>query len=236
MPALIWLNPYRADEPFPEASLSWEEPNGLLAAGGDLSLPRLTNAYREGIFPWYSEGQPILWWTPNPRLVLFPDELKISRSLRKSIRNLEYQIRFDSAFAQVIRACSDTRAASGGTWILPEVQMAYLRLHEAGLAHCIEVWRDEQLVGGLYGVAMGKIFFGESMFHKVTDASKIALVYLVAFLKSHQFALIDCQVRSNHLISLGAREISRDDFLVQVKKFRDVEAVSDWPRYLPRFP
>jgi len=236
MTSIHWLDPDNPEEPFPDCSQAFEEPNGLLAAGGDLSLTRLRNAYQQGIFPWYSENQPILWWTPNPRLVLFPQELKISRSLRKSIRTLAVEIRFDTVFRDVIRACSESRATQSGTWILPQMQAAYVRLHQAGLAHSVEVWQQDHLIGGLYGVAMGRVFFGESMFHRVTDASKIAFYYLVQFLTSRQFALIDCQVRTNHLVSLGAREIPRTEFLQLVMAHRDFPDATPWPHYLPPTP
>lgn len=189
------------------------EPDGLLAVGGDLSLERLLAAYRAGIFPWY-DSPPILWWSPDPRLVLEPDELHVSASLRKVIRQGRFEVRADTAFEQVIRACAETfRPGEDGTWITAEMQAAYIRLFEAGYAHCVESWMGGRLVGGIYGVSIGRAFFGESMFHHVNDASKVALAALVATLKARQIGLFDCQVSSPHLRSLGAREIPRSEFL-----------------------
>jgi len=188
------------------------EPNGLLAVGGDLSPQRLLNAYRHGIFPWYEEEQPILWWSPAPRAVLFPEQLHISRSLKKSIRKRNYQISFDTCFERVMRACAEPRKPGGGTWITADMLDAYVRLHEAGFAHSVETWQDDKLVGGLYGVALGRIFFGESMFCRATDASKVALVALADQLRQMGYKLIDCQVGNTHTFSLGAMEISRSEF------------------------
>ncbi|MCH9638782.1 MAG: leucyl/phenylalanyl-tRNA--protein transferase [Betaproteobacteria bacterium] len=188
------------------------EPNGLLAAGGDLSIQRLLTAYRAGIFPWFNEGEPILWWSPDPRMVLFPNELKISRSLRKSLKRNQYTICFDQHFDQVMYACAAPREGQFGTWIHPEMISSYSKLHEMGLAHSAEVLIDDVLVGGLYGVALGKVFFGESMFSNVTDASKIAFVHLVKQLEEWNYGVIDCQVKTAHLASLGAREIPRAEF------------------------
>lgn len=197
---------------FPPVENALAEPNGLLAIGGDLSPQRLLEAYRKGIFPWFNEDDPILWWSPDPRTVLFPDELKISRSLHKTLKKGDYHIRTDKHFAHVMRACAAPRQGQAGTWIHPQMIAAYTTLHEMGLAHCVETWIDGELAGGLYGVALGKMFFGESMFSRVTDASKIALVHLVKQLQYWKFGMIDCQVRTGHLISLGAREISRMEF------------------------
>lgn len=197
---------------FPPLENALAEPNGLLAIGGDLSPQRLLEAYSKGIFPWFNEGEPILWWSPNPRMVLFPDELKISRSLRKTLKKNHYQIRTDYSFSQVMQACASPRKGQAGTWIHPQMIAAYTALHEMGLAHSIETWVDDVLVGGLYGVSLGKVFFGESMFSRVSGASKIALVHLVMQLQYWEFGLIDCQVRTDHLASLGAREISRAEF------------------------
>lgn len=198
---------------FPDVSLAMTEPDGLLAIGGDLSLPRLLAAYRRGIFPWYSTGQPILWWSPNPRAVLYLNSLRISRSLRKTLRRGEFTVTLDQAFTDVVTACAQSRKDGRGTWITQEMFHAYARLHAQGYAHSVEVWRNEQLVGGLYGVSLGKIFFGESMFARASDASKVALVYLARQLERWQFALIDCQVQSAHLESLGAITIARDKFV-----------------------
>ena len=212
MRPLRWLSRSNAvDFPPPDEALT--EPNGLLAAGGDLEPERLLAAYRRGIFPWYDEGQPILWWSPDPRAVLWPDALRVSRSLRRSLRNGRFEFRVDSAFDDVVAACAAPRAYTDGTWITPDMAAAYGRLHHLGWAHSFETWLDDVLVGGLYGVALGRVFFGESMFARVTDASKVALVHGVEFLRARQFALIDCQVASAHTISLGATNIGRPEFL-----------------------
>lgn len=200
------------DEPFPPLENALIEPNGLLAAGGNLSPVSLIKAYRHGIFPWFNQGEPILWWSPDPRLVLFPNELKISRSLHKSLKKNNYTIRTDAHFTQVMQACAAPRKGQSGTWIHPEMVSAYTMLHHMGLAHSVETWVDNEMVGGLYGVALGKIFFGESMFSRRPDASKIAFVHLVNQLTEWEYLLIDCQVKTAHLTSLGAREISRARF------------------------
>jgi len=212
MTAPYWLNPYDPTD-FPNVSLALRDPEGLLAVGGDLSIERLLNAYQRGIFPWYSGDQPILWWSPDPRSVLFPHKLHISRSLRKTLRKQLFTITFDTAFADVIRACSEPRADGLGTWITDEMQQAYLRLHQAGYAHSVECWLKGELVGGLYGVAMGKVFFGESMFSRVTDASKVAFVFLVRQLQRWQFELIDCQIQTAYLNQFGAELIPRSEFI-----------------------
>ena len=197
---------------FPPLDHALKDPNGLLAAGGDLTAERLLEAYSQGIFPWFNEGEPILWWSPDPRMVLFPNELKISPSMRKTLRKKTYQIQTDAHFTQVMEACAQPRKNQAGTWIHPQMIAAYTALHEMGWAHCVETWIDDQLVGGLYGVSIGRIFFGESMFSLRPNASKIAFVHLVQQLQQWQFDLIDCQVRTSHLASLGAREISRGQF------------------------
>ncbi len=197
---------------FPDGRLAENEPNGLLAFGGDLSIERLLSAYRHGVFPWFSDGQPILWWNPAPRMVLYPDELHIARSLRRSLRNRGYEASVDLAFDGVIRACAASRDDRPGTWLLSEMIDAYIALHQAGHAHSIEIWLEGELVGGLYGVAIGQIFFGESMFSRRTDTSKAALVVLVEIAADHPFQLIDCQIHTAHLASLGAREICRKQF------------------------
>ncbi len=207
---LTWLG--RADA-FPPVEKALEDPNGLLCAGGDLSPGRLLDAYRRGIFPWYSGDEPILWWSPDPRMVLFCDELKVPRSLAKSIRNKGFEVRIDSAFSRVIKSCSEPREGAGETWLSPAMQAAYTALHRLGHAHCFETWREGCLVGGLYGVAIGRMFYGESMFSRATDASKVALVALVGELQARGFPLIDCQQRTPLLASLGAREIPRRQFL-----------------------
>lgn len=205
-----WLG---ANDRFPPVERAFKEPNGLLAAGADLSVPRLLAAYERGIFPWYSEGQPVLWWSPDPRMVLFPPELKISRSLRKRLAKRDYEITADTAFEDVIRACAAPRAGQDGTWITDEMVTAYTRLHRAGHAHSVETWIGGRLAGGLYGVALGAMFYGESMFARAPDASKIALVHLVRHLERRGFGMIDCQMRTAHLARFGAREIPRAEFV-----------------------
>lgn len=205
-----WLHP---DEPFPCVTAALADPNGLLAAGGELSSPRLIDAYRHGIFPWFNPGQPILWWSPDPRMVLFPSELKVSRSLVKVLRNRDYQVRADTGFRAVMQACAEPRPEQNGTWISDEMIAAYCALHEQGFAHSVETWIDGELAGGLYGVALGRMFYGESMFTRAADASKIALVHLTRQLERWQFGIIDCQLYTPHLVSLGARAISRADFM-----------------------
>ena len=209
---------------FPPLERALDEPNGLLAAGGDLSPSRLLAAYRRGIFPWFSEGDPILWWSPDPRMVLYPPQLRVSRSLRKSLRRADYEIRVDTSFRAVMEACAEPRPGQAGTWITNRMLDAYSELATRGFAHCVETWRDGVLVGGLYGLALGKAFFGESMFARATDASKIALVHLVRQIERWQFGLIDCQMRTAHLASLGAREIARTRFA------RELEQLVNYPQ------
>lgn len=211
MPSLRWLDP-KSNE-FPPVSEALKDPNGLLAAGGDLSSARLLCAYRNGIFPWFDDNQPILWWSPNPRCVLFPERLHISRSLKKALKKQDYSVSFDRCFEAVIDACSAPRAACMETWITSDMKQAYLDLHHQGAAHSVEVWRGGNLIGGLYGLAMGRLFFGESMFSRERDASKIAFVHLVEQLRHWGYALIDCQVYSPHLATLGASKIPRSEFL-----------------------
>ena len=209
---LTLLNPRLPDQEFPPIESALDDPDGLLAVGGCLTSQRIINAYRQGIFPWYSPGQPILWWSPNPRLVLYPQKLHISRSLRKTLLRETFSVTIDTAFAKVITACAATRINAEGTWISPEIQQAFIVLHEQGIAHSVETWLDGKLVGGIYGLALGQVFFGESMFQKKTDASKVAFAYLVNLLSNWHYQLIDCQVRTEHLISLGAEEIAREHF------------------------
>lgn len=215
--APYWLNPMDPTTPFPPVELALQEPDGLLAVGGGLEPVRLLNAYRHGIFPWYSEGQPILWWSPEPRTILLPEQLNISRSLRKTLRRQPFKITLDKDFCGVISGCAAPRRDEAGTWITPEMKLAYLRLHDMGLAHSIEAWQDQKLVGGLYGVALGRVFFGESMFSRITDASKVAFVHLVQQLMRWGFELIDCQVYTHHLASLGAIEIPRREFIARLE-------------------
>jgi len=199
---------------FPAADQALDSPNGLLAAGGDLTPQRLISAYRQGIFPWYEEGQPILWWSPDPRAVLFPERLRIARSLRRTLRGNGHTVTLDRDFDAVVSACARPRPQqSGQTWITPDMFQAYRRLHQLGVAHSVEVWQEERLVGGLYGLALGAAFFGESMFSRVTDASKIALAWLSRQLQTWDYHLIDCQVSSEHLQRLGATDLPRADFL-----------------------
>jgi leucyl/phenylalanyl-tRNA--protein transferase len=206
-----WLDPEELWFPHPSTAL--DQPPGLLAAGGDLSPERLLKAYSMGIFPWYEDQQPILWWSPDPRAVLFPAEFRLRRSLRKILRNKPFTVSFDKNFAGVIQACSLPRSYSEETWITREMAAAYQVLHEAGHAHSLEVWHDDSLVGGLYGVALGKVFFGESMFSTQRDASKIALCALARHLENSGFELLDCQMHSTHLEFMGSRSIPREDFL-----------------------
>jgi leucyl/phenylalanyl-tRNA--protein transferase len=213
MGSLRWLSPTHRGERFPPPSEALTEPNGLLAAGGDLTPERLLSAYTHGIFPWYQDGQPILWWSPDPRAVLTPDGLRISRSLRRSVARRGFEFRVDTEFERVVAACAEPRRYGSGTWITAEMAAAYVRMHRLGWAHSFETWHSGALVGGLYGIAIGRVFFGESMFTRVTDASKVALVHAVDLLRARGFELIDCQVASAHTLSLGATEIPRAEFL-----------------------
>lgn len=228
-----WLGP--SDE-FPHPDRALLQPRGLLAAGGDLSAKRLLAAYRRGIFPWYSDGEPILWWSPDPRMVLYPGELRIQRSLRKRLKRQDYDIRINTAFTQVIRACAAPRKEHDGTWITTEMIGAYRALHTIGAAHSVETWINGELAGGLYGIAIGRAFFGESMFARSPDASKVALVHLVRHLESAGFGLIDCQMNTAHLARFGAREISRHSFLLQLAElvnYPQPEGVWPVPAHLP---
>lgn len=214
---------------FPSTDMALAEPNGLLAVGGDLHPDRLIAAYRQGIFPWFDEQQPILWWTPSPRAVLFPEHIRVSRSLRKTLRKQRFRVTGDQAFERVMRHCADTpRRDQNGTWITDDMLHAYCELHARGVAHSIEVWDGEQLVGGLYGLAIGRVFFGESMFSLATDASKVAFVYLARRLQQWQFPLIDCQVSNPHLLSLGAVEIDRHKFTRLLRENIDTVGSCDW--------
>jgi leucyl/phenylalanyl-tRNA---protein transferase len=218
-PSIVWLTETDREDSFPPVQHALKEPDGLVAAGGDLSPKRLQAAYRRGIFPWYSRGQPILWWSPDPRAVLIPSELKVTRSLAKRLRNGGFDVRFDTAFASVIEACGDTNYRPDGTWIVREMRAAYCKLHELGMAHSVEVWRDSQLVGGLYGVALGRIFYGESMFSRTNDASKVALKFLCDELIRRDFVLVDCQMATPHLLSMGAKLIPRTEFVAAIEKY-----------------
>lgn len=255
-----WLT---ANAPFPPVERALHSPNGLLAAGGDLSAPRLLEAYSHGIFPWFSAGEPILWWSPDPRMVLVPDEFKISRSLARTLRNASYQVRCDTAFERVMRGCAAPRGGRNGsgcdtllaepadcgssrpaalsapegsispchgghTWIHEDMIAAYGALHELGYAHSVEVWMDGKLAGGLYGVAIGRMFYGESMFGRVSNASKIALAHLARQLARWQFRMIDCQMNTPHLASLGAREIARSEFITRLQELVNCKPVKRW--------
>ncbi len=211
-----WLGP---DDPLPPVERALERPNGLLAAGGGLSLPRLLEAYSRGCFPWFNDGEPVLWWSPDPRMILVPTALHVSRSLLKRIRRGGFTVRADTAFREVMTSCAAPRPGQVGTWITSEIVEAYVALHAAGYAHSIETWMDGSLVGGLYGVAIGRAFFGESMFARVTDASKLALVHVVAQLERWEFGIIDCQMNTPHLAAFGAREVPRAVFLGVLRAF-----------------
>ncbi|SEE21277.1 leucyl/phenylalanyl-tRNA--protein transferase [Pseudomonas coleopterorum] len=225
---LTWLK--RNELVFPPLSKAMREPNGLLAAGGDLSPERLIQAYRHGCFPWFEEGQPILWWSPDPRTVLLPAEVHVSRSLRKVLRQGRFRVTFDRDFAAVIAECAGPRNYTDGTWITDDMQRAYLALHEQGHAHSVEVWDDDALVGGLYGLAMGRLFFGESMFSRADNASKVGFVTLIEHLQQAGFVLIDCQMPTDHLHSLGARSIPRDVFAGYLSQYLDQPNSATWRR------
>jgi len=222
--SLTLLDPMASDEPFPPVEQAWDEPNGLIAFGGDLSPTRLINAYKSSIFPWYNPEEPIYWWSPDPRAVLYPNKIHISRSLRKSMRKLfnkGYELRFDTDFSQVMTSCAAPRDYSGGTWISDDMHKAYCNLHQLGIAHSVEVWNDEnELVGGLYGITSGGVFSGESMFSKERDTSKIAFVALAYHMQLWGFSLIDCQIENPHLTSMGAENIPRKGYLQILKTCR----------------
>jgi len=224
---LPWLDDW-AD--FPDAASALDALNGLVAAGGGLSPEWLLAAYRRGLFPWFSESDPVLWWSPNPRLVLFPREIRIRRSLRRVLRQHRFEVRVDTDFPAVIAACATPREPGGGTWILPVMRTAYCRMFELGYAHSVECWLEGRLVGGLYGMALGRAFFGESMFSLETDASKVALAHLARLLAAKGFAVIDCQMSTPHLKSMGAREISRNEFCAGLERWvLDPEPPGRWP-------
>lgn len=210
-----WLRP---DSAFPHIDTALVEPNGLLAAGGDLSPERIQEAYRHCIFPWYADGQPILWWSPDPRMVLFVEDFKVGRSLRKTVAQNLFEIRVDTNFSGVLEGCAAPREAQGGTWITAEMMRAYVRLHERGVAHSVEAWRDDRLVGGLYGLNIGCMFYGESMFAAEPNASKVAFVHLVGRLARFGLPIIDCQQETAHLARFGARPIARREFAERVAR------------------
>jgi leucyl/phenylalanyl-tRNA---protein transferase len=234
MKTITWLSPQDAPERFPPLERALDEPAGLLAAGGDLSPARLLAAYQRGIFPWYSPGQPVLWWSPDPRAVLFPGELRRTRSLEKTLRNRGFRTDIDRNFAAVIEGCAAPRASSLGTWITPEMQAAYLELHRCGYGHSFEAYLDDRLVGGLYGVRLGGVFFGESMFSRERDASKVALVRLTEYCLAEGIAVIDCQLASRHLQSLGSRLIPRAQFQALLR--RHAGSTERAPRSTPEEP
>lgn len=224
MSGIFWIPPGSAAASFPDVRFALREPNGLLAAGGDLNPERLIYAYKHGIFPWYSEGEPILWWSPDPRAVIAPDQVYISRSLRKTLKRQIYHVTLDTAFRRVIDACAQPRHYGPGTWLTPPLRDALTELHHQGYAHSVECWLDDNLVGGLYGLAFGKVFFGESMFSTQSDASKVAFVHLCWQLARWDFALIDCQVESPHMKSLGAVPLARKDFIELLDKYSHTNA------------
>jgi len=225
----FWIDPFDTESPFPDVELALRDPDGLLAVGGNLSPERLLEAYRNAIFPWYTEGQPILWWAPDPRAVLFPDQLKVSRSLRKTVRKGLFQVTLDRAFDAVIAGCAAPRRDADGTWITADMERAYTHLHRLGHAHSVEAWSGTELVGGLYGVALGRVFFGESMFSRVADASKVAFVHLVRQLRAWGFVVIDCQMHTPHLARFGAIDIPRRQFLQILKTSCDEpQRASPW--------
>lgn len=243
-PHVRWIDPHAPPDEFPDPAAALREPNGLLAIGGDLSVERLLAAYRRGIFPWFSDGQPILWWTPDPRAVLFPAEFRMSRSLRKTLRKNTYRLSVDQAFRAVVAGCAtrgapaeadvgghneDPNDGENGTWITRDMATAYEQLHTAGHAHSIETWCDGQLVGGLYGINIGHVFFGESMFSCSADASKAAFVKLISICRATGIELIDCQVASGHLTRLGSREIARADFNRLLAQLTTFPSVPSWP-------
>lgn len=228
---LTQLSPFKL-EAFPDPSQALDDPNGLLAVGGDLRPERILMAYQNGIFPWFNPEDPVLWWSPNPRTIFYPDEVHVSRSLQKMIRKQIYKVTFDKCFSDVIRACSQPRVYADGTWISDGIIAVYSELHERGYAHSVEVWKGDELVGGLYGMALGKIFFGESMFSRADNASKVGFVQLAKQLSDWGFAIIDAQVANPHLFSLGAVEIPRAEFQQILVDF--VQGPSHWNHHLGR--
>lgn len=211
-PPLTWISETDPPQAFPDVNTACTEPDGLLAAGGDLSEQRLLYAYRHGIFPWYEDGQPILWWSPNPRCIIRPNQFHVSRRLRRDLRKSQFEVSFNQAFSDVITACAGERAGQQGTWITADMALAYQNLHTSGWAHSVEVWSDGELCGGIYGLAIGKVFFGESMFSRQSNASKLAMLVLCAELDKAGFVVLDCQVESPHLMSLGAELLGREKF------------------------
>lgn len=232
MSHLHWISRDDPPEAFPPVERACLRPNGLLAAGGDLSPPRLLAAYRRGIFPWFEEGQPVLWWSPDPRMTLKPSAIHVSRSLKRHIQRGQFNLTLNCAFEQVMKACAGPRLGQRGTWITASMQHAYAQLHKRGQAHSLEVWRDDELIGGIYGVAHGKVFFGESMFSAESNASKVALTALARWLEFQEFALIDCQVRSAHLLTMGCVEIPRNTFIQHLDTHCEQSVPTEtWQKY-----
>ncbi len=225
---LYWVRDNILASDFPEVDHALRDPDGLLAIGGDLTPERLIDAYRRGIFPWFNEGQPILWWSPDPRCILQPEEINVSRSLAKRIKKNEYRITYNQAFNEVLEGCSGVRRGISDTWITSDIKLAYVKLFEQGYAHSVECWHEDALVGGLYGVALGKVFFGESMFSWRSDASKVALVDLCHRLQAMDFRVIDCQVHSKHLQSLGAKPVHREYFIRLLRNYCNKQKLVSW--------
>lgn len=235
MTALPWLESFSLD--FPSTETALDDPNGLLAAGDTLTTEQLIKAYQLGIFPWFEDGQPVLWWSPSPRLVLKPSDLHTSKSMKKLLRKGLFRVTTDTAFEEVIQACAEPRINQSGTWITEEIEQAYIKLHELGYAHSVEVWRENELVGGLYGIAMGKVYFGESMFARESNASKYGFLTLIPALEALGYRLIDCQVHTEHLASLGATEIPRAEFEDYLLNFiKDPRERPAWPDSLAPNP
>lgn len=227
---VAWISTSDPPDAFPPVEQALSQPDGLLAAGGDLGTPRLLAAYQHGIFPWYEDGQPLLWWSPDPRCVFRAGDLHVSRRLRKEIRGSSSEVRINTAFRSVIRACAGPRRYQGGTWITPDMQDAFERLHAEGWAHSVEVWSDGELAGGLYGLAIGRAFFGESMFSARTNASKYALLFMDRLLRDGIFALLDCQIQSSHLLTMGATSLSRSSFVTLLDQLCDPPVpFRNWP-------
>lgn len=227
---IAWLRPDDPSDAFPPLESALKEPDGLLAAGGDLSVERILYAYRHGIFPWYDEHQPLLWWSPDPRCVLQPGDFHLSRRLRREVRRSTAEVRFNTAFRDVVIACAAPRPLQQGTWITPEMIGAYERLHQEGWAHSIEIWQNDELVGGLYGLAIGRAFFGESMFSRVANASKLALLTLSRSMDNGEFGIVDCQVISAHLLRLGATLVPRKDFIATIDTLCEPPSrFENWP-------
>ncbi|RKZ73851.1 MAG: leucyl/phenylalanyl-tRNA--protein transferase [Gammaproteobacteria bacterium] len=222
-----WIPHHARPDDFPPLEQALEHPDGLLAVGGDLTPNRIIIAYRLGIFPWYNDDEPILWWSPSQRMVLFPERLKVSRSLRKTIRKGKFTVTMDQSFREVINACAGSRRHQDGTWITDDMQSAYCQLHNYGFAHSVESWYEGRLVGGLYGIALGKVFFGESMFSRMSDASKVAFAHLVWQLQRWGYELIDCQVQTSHLESLGAYDIPRPQYRTLLNQLCELPGHTD---------